>query len=225
MHRFLVLVAGGSGSRMKSTLPKQFLLIDGKPIILHSIEKFIETIESIQIVLVLQKNEWDRWEKIRQEHSFTYPILLAEAGATRFASVQAGLNKLQEKKGIVAIHDAVRPLVSKQCILNCFELASKTGNAIPVIELKDSIRILEEKGNSAIDRKNFRLVQTPQCFELSQLKQAYAQANSENFTDDASLFESSGHELHLTEGDDENFKITTQLDFELAKLLLTKNSN
>src|SRR5690606_1613949 len=111
------------------------------------------------------------------------------------------------------------------CILNCFELASKTGSAVPVVQLKDSLRMLDENGNRAIDRKDYRLVQTPQCFELSQLKQAYAQADSENFTDDASLFESSGHELHLTEGDDENFKITTQLDFELAKLLLTKNSN
>lgn len=220
MDKYVVIVAGGSGSRMNSDIPKQFLLIESKPILLHSIEKFINAIEGIHLVLVLQKSEWERWENLKKEHSFDYPIILAEGGATRFASVKAGLSQINVSKGIVGIHDSVRPLVTKECIRNCYEQAESKGNAVPVVDLKDSIRMLISEGSVAMDRKNFKLVQTPQCFDLSQLKQAYESVSSDSFTDDASLFEITGQKLNLVKGNEENIKITTKLDLHLAEMLL-----
>jgi len=207
--------------RMGAIIPKQFLEMKGKAIILHTLEKFKEALPSAELLLVLPQAEMPRWEKIAAGTNFEQ-IQLANGGSSRFESVQAGL-RLITSNGIVGVHDAVRPFVSIETIRRVFNAAKEKGAAIPVVELKDSIRKVEVDNSEAVDRSNFRMVQTPQCFKVSILKEAYQHSLKELFTDDASVVEANGTKVSLVEGNYANIKITTSEDLKIGEALLNLN--
>ena len=213
-----IIVAGGSGSRMQTGVPKQFLELCGKPILMHSIMAFADACEDIRIVVVLPSLQIEYWQELCSRYGFTLPHDIVEGGATRFHSVKNGLSMLPEE-GLVAIHDGVRPLVNRQTITNCFREAATYGNAIPTIPVIDSVRELSGKTSRTLDRSVLRLVQTPQVFDIALLKKAYEQEYTPDFTDDASVFERAGHTIHLTEGNVENIKMTTPNDLAVAEAL------
>ncbi len=219
MEKFVVLVAGGSGSRMQSALPKQFMLLANKPVLMHSIQAFYEYDKNIQIVVVLPQAQLEQWETICKQHSFHIPHQTIQGGATRFHSVQQGLS-LVSAGSLVAVHDGVRPLVSRETISAVFSEAEKNGNAVPCIPLNDSIRELNKDSNRALFRENYRLVQTPQCFQSNILKKAFLQAYQESFTDCASVAEADGNKINLVAGNIENIKLTTPEDFIIASAYL-----
>jgi len=206
---------------MGAIIPKQFLEMKGKAIILHTLEKFKEALPSAELLLVLPQAEMPRWEKIAAGTNFEQ-IQLANGGSSRFESVQAGL-RLITSNGIVGVHDAVRPFVSIETIRRVFNAAKEKGAAIPVVELKDSIRKVEVDNSEAVDRSNFRMVQTPQCFKVSILKEAYQHSLKELFTDDASVVEANGTKVSLVEGNYANIKITTSEDLKIGEALLNLN--
>ncbi len=219
MEKYLILSAGGSGKRMGSEIPKQFLEIQGMPIIMHTILRFMEYDPDINVILVLPESERARWDSLCQKHKFAYFHTIVNGGDERFYSVKNGLKKIP-LDSIVAIHDAVRPLVSVETIARCFSEAEKNGNAIPVVAPSESIRELDTSfGNRGVNRENIRLVQTPQIFKSDLLISAYDCAYSPHFTDDASVVERLGEQINLVEGNRENIKITTLKDLELAKAL------
>ncbi len=222
MKKYAIIVAGGKGSRMNSTtnaLPKQFIEIGGKPILMHTIERFYQADKEIIIILVLPKEQIHYWQELQLKHQFEVPISVTSGGESRFHSVKNGL-KLIESEGLVAVHDGVRPFVSITTILKGFELAQKTKAAIPVLEMVDSIRQIKGDKNQAVNRSEYRLVQTPQIFEIELLQKAYLQDFASTFTDDASVVEAIGHSVSLYEGNRENIKITTPFDLKLAEVLL-----
>ncbi|MFZ4401333.1 MAG: 2-C-methyl-D-erythritol 4-phosphate cytidylyltransferase [Bacteroidales bacterium] len=218
MQKTVIIVAGGNGQRMNSEIPKQFLEVSGKPILIHTIEKFYLYDDRIQIILVLPSKHISIWEKLVEKYNFNIKVKIAFGGETRFQSVKNGLDLVE--KGIVAIHDAVRPLVSLDTIERAFETALLKGNAIPAISVNDSLRIIDNSGSKILNRNLIKLIQTPQCFEVRTLKKAYAQEFDENFTDDASVLEKSGKKINLIEGNKENIKITFAADLLIAKALL-----
>lgn len=221
MHKYVIVVAGGKGERMGTTVPKQFLHLNGKPILMHTIEKFYTTFPEIKIILTLPNSQVDYWEVLCKDHSFDcIPYQIAYGGVTRFHSVKNSLALIKEE-AIVAIHDGVRPLVSSSTIKACFNKANTSGNAIPTIDLVDSIRRVSGQENEAVPRSSYQIVQTPQCFQSSILIKAYNQEFNVNFTDDASVVESDGHKINLVAGNRENIKITTQMDLIIAEQLLT----
>ncbi len=222
MKKYVVIVAGGKGLRMNAALPKQFIPIHGKPVLMRSIETFYNYDNNIDIVLVLPEAEIETWQILCNRHSFTIIHQIIAGGETRFDSVSQGL-KLIGNNGLVAVHDGVRPFASTETIENCFQTAAKLGNAIPAIELVDSIRKIENNQNIAVNRTDYRLVQTPQVFDIKMLKKAYEKASSEspaNFTDDASVFSFAGHTIQLVNGNRENIKITTHFDLIIAEALI-----
>jgi 2-C-methyl-D-erythritol 4-phosphate cytidylyltransferase len=219
MNKYILIVAGGSGSRMQAKLPKQFLLLKEKPILMHTIMAFKNYDKKCQIILVLPENHMEYWENLCAEYNFKVEHLLVKGGKTRFHSVLNGLNSI-EKEGIVAIHDGVRPLVSAATIKECIQSAAEKGNAIPVVLVNDSVRKIDLSENYSVDRKNYRLVQTPQCFKSELIKAAYRQKYSEHFTDDASVLENMGVKINLVQGNLENIKITTQIDLKIAGALM-----
>jgi 2-C-methyl-D-erythritol 4-phosphate cytidylyltransferase len=219
VQNWVIVVAGGSGSRMGSETPKQFLQLLGKPIILHTLEKFIEFDDSINIVVVLPKGEESRFQKIIAEHQFIHPISIAQGGVTRFHSVKNGLEKM-ENHSVVGIHDAVRPLVSVKTLRETYSKAKSLGNAIPVISPNDSMRWIDSKGNKSIDRSSLRIIQTPQCFKTDLIIEAFNTEYQEGFTDDASVFEHAGYQINLVDGNRENIKLTTPEDLKIAEALL-----
>jgi 2-C-methyl-D-erythritol 4-phosphate cytidylyltransferase len=214
-----LIVAGGKGTRIKSNLPKQFIELNGKPILLHTIEAFIRYSPTINIVLVLPEDDFEVWKSICQKFNFTQPIILQKGGETRFQSVKNGLNKI-EGEGLVAIHDGVRPLVSEDIIGASFRLAAVHQSAVAAVRLKESIRMTDQDNTKAVDRSKFRLIQTPQTFELQLIKKAYEIKEDASLTDDASVAERAGHIISLFEGSYENIKITTQEDLIVAKALM-----
>lgn len=223
---YIIIVAGGSGSRMKSEIPKQFLqLSDGVPILMHTIAKFFNAIPEINIIIALPEKEIPYWEKLIDKHSFEIPHKIVIGGEARFHSVKNALNSIDEKfkNVIVGVHDGVRPLVSHITIKNCYETAKNLKNAIPCVPLKDSIRKfdIDKSYYKAEERKLFQLVQTPQCFLLQQLKKAYQTPFQDFFTDDASVVEFSGEKINIVEGNDENIKITTPADLIFANAILS----
>lgn len=218
MQKSVIIVAGGIGTRMNSDIPKQFLEISGKPIVMHTIEKFYSFDRSITIILVLPEQHILLWHKLVEKHNFNIPLQLANGGETRFDSVKNGLKII--KNGIVAIHDAVRPFVSLETIKRAYETAISKGNAIPTIGINDSLRILDNYGNKPLDRNLIRIIQTPQCFEVTLIKKAYDQTFDSSFTDDASVLEKIGEEINLIEGNQENIKITHPTDLMIANTLL-----
>lgn len=220
MLKQLIIVGGGSGSRMKSALPKQFLTLNNKSILEHTIASFEAIVDLENMILVLPESEIGRWEDMVADKSYS-KIKIAKGGKSRFDSVQSGL-KLVHKKGVIGIHDAVRPFASKKTIKEAFQSAEKKGSGIPTISLTSSIRRVFEGISRAESRENFKLIQTPQCFRYSKLKTAYQQQFKEQFTDDASVVEAAGFKVVLTEGNQENIKITTPFDLKVASLLAKK---
>ncbi len=219
--KFALIVAGGSGSRMKNTVPKQFIEISGKPVLMHTFEVFYRFDSNIEFILVLPQKEVELWKQLCEENHFTIPHQLAYGGVHRFQSVKNGLDKINED-GIVFIHDGVRPLVSEQTLERCIKTASKTGNALPVVPPSESIRWIDGSVNKSVDRSKYFLVQTPQTFSVKEIKQAYMQPYTESFTDDASVLEATGRKIYPVEGNRENIKITFPEDLKMAAAFLNK---
>lgn len=223
MHstEYAIIVAGGKGTRIKSKLPKQFLELTGKPILLHTLEAFYRYSENITIVLVLPEDDFVIWNDICKKFNFTKPILLQKGGETRFQSVKNGLEKITGP-GLVAIHDGVRPLVSEDIIGASFRLAAVHQSAVAAVRLKESIRMTDQDNTKAMDRSRFRLIQTPQTFSIDLIKQAYQLKEDVTMTDDASVVEKLGHTISLFEGSYENIKITTPEDLIVAEALFSQ---
>jgi len=218
MKLYAVIVAGGSGKRMGADIPKQFLELAGKPVLMHSIEKFKTFNGSIEIITVLPENQLRHWTVLQEKYSFTVPNTLVKGGKSRFFSVRNGL-EFVDVPGLVAIHDGVRPLVTIDTIRRCFETAEKMGNAIPVIPPSDTLRMITETGNTPINRLNVKQVQTPQVFSAELIKNAYLQDYLPEFTDDATVLEKTGAKINLVEGNRENIKITNPEDLIIARSL------
>lgn len=216
-------MAGGSGLRMEADIPKQFIPLSGLPVLMHTIQKFHETIPFIQLLVVLPEAQQEYWKSLCQQYQFSIPYQLVNGGTTRFQSVRNGLMSIEGDEGFVAIHDGVRPFISKDIILRSFEGAEKFGNATAAVQTKDSLRIVVKDENKAVDRSNFRIIQTPQTFELAAIKRAFDTPELPLFTDDASVFEHAGHKIHLIEGGYENIKITTPEDLAWGELFFNKN--
>ena len=223
MTNYALIVAGGSGSRMNATVPKQFLLLNEKPVLMHTIERFHEFDNAMEIIVVLPETQFSLWENLCHEYKFSIRHQLVAGGSVRFESVKNGLSKIQGD-GIVAIHDGVRPLVSLETIGRCFEVARLKGNAIPVMPVIESLRMIDGENSKAVDRSSFVTIQTPQVFSISEIKSAYNQPFSEAFTDDASVLEAAGSEINLVKGNIENIKITHPADLIFACMLI-KNRN
>ncbi len=219
MQKYAIIVAGGSGARMKSSLPKQFLLLNCQPVLMHTLKAF--DFDQIQITLVLPVEQIQFWQKLCKEHSFEVPHKIVHGGETRFHSVKKGLDSIDGNEGLVAIHDGVRPLISRDIVSSSFDQALTHGNAITSVPLKDSLREVSARSNQAVDRSKFRLIQTPQTFQLSLIKEAYETSYQSTFTDDASVFENNGGSIHLIDGDYRNIKITTPEDLLVAESFLT----
>lgn len=219
MKLYALIVAGGTGERMKSEIPKQFIEIAGKPILMHTIEKFRAFDGSIEIITVLPENQLRFWSDLQIKYSFTFPHTLVKGGKTRFDSVRNGLGFIDEP-GLVAIHDGVRPLVSIETIRICFDTAEKLGNAVPVISVSDSLRVVTEDGSEPVDRTKIKLIQTPQVFRTELIINAYRQDYIPEFTDDAIVLERTGTKINLVEGNRENIKITNPEDLLIAGALL-----
>ncbi len=221
MKFYAIIVAGGSGKRMQSALAKQFLLLNQKPVMMHTLQAFFDSEFQPEIILVLAKADHDYWNELCVKYNFSIPHTLVEGGEERFHSVRNGLLTIKED-GVVAIHDAVRPLVSEVLITQTFKEALAHGNAVPYIKPSDSVRQLQNHSSKIIDRNHLALIQTPQTFVLTQLRTACQQSFSKAFTDDASVVEAAGFPIHLIEGHRNNIKITYPEDLELASFLLEK---
>lgn len=220
MKKFALIVAGGSGSRMGNEIPKQFMEMAGKPVLMHTIEAFLAYDPEIEIVLVLPAHHFGLWEELCRRYRFNHIHRLGKGGQYRFDSVANGL-KMIEGEGLVFIHDGVRPLVSRATLQRCCDLAAEKGNAIPAVKVVESIRWEEGNLNKPIDRNKVWLIQTPQTFRVSLIREAYRQEFREEFTDDASVMESLGYRIYLTEGNRENIKITWPVDLLWAETLLS----
>ena len=219
--QFAIIVAGGSGSRMGRNIPKQFIEIGGKPILMHTVELFFEYSASIQVILVLPPNQMNEWYELCDKHDFYPAIVTASGGNTRFQSVQNGLKKIKAKNGLVAVHDGVRPFVNIETIAHSYHTAAEVGTAVTCVSLKDSIRIVGNNGNNqAVNRSDYRLIQTPQTFNLEWFRQAYSVEEQPFFTDCASVLEYSKYPITLIEGSYQNIKITTPEDLIWAEVLL-----
>ena len=208
---------------MNSDVPKQFMELNGKPVLMHTLQKFAETIPGMHLILVLPPAYNDVWKTLCNNYRFTIQHEITEGGETRFHSVKNGLQLVPENC-VVGIHDAARPLVSSQTILNAFEMAEKKGNASPALPLTESVRLVEGDSNKAVDRKNYYLIQTPQCFLSGLIKKAFLQNYTPLFTDDASVLEAIGEKINLIEGNRENIKITTPQDLIIAEALISSVS-
>jgi len=220
---YALIVAGGKGTRIKSKLPKQFLELNGLPILIHTINAFYRYSEKITIILVLPEDDFSTWESVCKKHSFQKNIILQKGGDSRFQSVKNGLEKI-EGDGLVAIHDGVRPLVSEDIIGASFRLAAVHQSAVAAVRLKESIRMTDQDNTKAMDRSRFRLIQTPQTFQVDLIRSAYQMKEDASLTDDASVAERAGHIISLFEGSYENIKITTPEDLIVAEALLNKKS-
>ncbi len=216
IKKYAIIVAGGSGSRMKSDIPKQFIEVGGLPILMHTLKRFKEADSDIELILVLPEDQFEYWDELCLRYP-TVQLQLVKGGETRF---QSGLNGLQviDNEGLVAIHDGVRPFVSVEIINESFKIAAEKGTAIVSVPSKDSVRV----NGQAIDRSTVRIIQTPQTFQISLIKKAFETEELSTFTDDASVAENAGFEIHLIEGNYENIKITTPEDLLWAEVILSK---
>lgn len=222
MDIYALIVAGGAGKRMGTALPKQFLEAAGKPVLMHTIERFRLFDDSVKIIIVLPEEQFCTWEFLQAKFSFSIEHLVVKGGSTRFFSVKNGLD-LVRPNSLVAIHDGVRPLVSIETIKRCFEKAEKEGNAIPVIASDNSLRMKTELGSIPVDRRIIMLVQTPQVFKSDLIKKAYLQEYCPDFTDDATVLEKTGEKINLVDGNRENIKITNPEDLVIATALLSSD--
>lgn len=215
---YVIIVAGGKGLRMGTDIPKQFLPIGGKPVLMRTLERFREYSEALQIILVLPKAQQDYWYQLCEEYHFNVEYMLADGGETRFHSVQNGLALVpDDAHGVVGVHDGVRPFPSVDVIHNCYETARSAKAVIPVVPVVETLRHITE---GTKPRGDYRLVQTPQCFDIQLLKAANEQPYNDGFTDDASVVEAFGFDITLVEGNRENIKITTPYDLKIAEVLL-----
>jgi 2-C-methyl-D-erythritol 4-phosphate cytidylyltransferase len=219
MKLYALIVAGGSGKRMGSELPKQYLELAGKPVLMRTLERFKAFDESIELITVLPENQLLFWAELQKKYSFDIPHTIVKGGKARFYSVRNGLNFV-DVPGLVAIHDGVRPFVSIDTIKRCFQMAEKLGNAIPVIPPTDSMRMVSETGSVPVNRLKVKIVQTPQVFNAEIIKKAYRQDYLPEFTDDATVLEKTGVKINLIEGNRENIKITTPEDLVISSALL-----
>ena len=217
---FAVIVAGGRGTRMQSTVPKQFMLLQGQPVLLHTLQVFHEYNPDITLVVVLPAKEIATWQALCQQYRCMIPHQTVVGGTSRFHSVQHGLAKIRKKESLVAVHDGVRPLVPKWVIETSFRAAAQYGSGIASVPLKDALRHVQGEQSTACDRQEYQLMQTPQTFRTQLLQKAYQQVKGRAFLDDASVVEAAGHAVHLTEGDYRNIKITTPEDLVVAEALL-----
>ncbi len=222
VNRYVIIAAGGTGKRIGNELPKQFLPLGGKPLLMHSIEAFANQKPEINIIIALPGQYIQFWLNLCEKFIFTVRHSAVVGGNFRGESVRFALDGITDKEALVAVHDGARPFVDIKIIEKGYELALVHGAAVPVIEITDSLRIVGDGFNHPVERNNFRSVQTPQCFKLSVLRKAYSQGNLADFTDDASLVENTGHEIQLFEGNPENIKITTPFDFLVAEAVLNK---
>jgi len=219
VKKYVIIVAGGSGQRMLSDIPKQFLNLAGKPVLLYSLEAFAKAIPDITIILVLPEEHINTWQKIIQDKKISIQHIIVAGGETRSQSVKNGL-KLISEPGMVAIHDGVRPLITSSLIQKLFEETEKVGSAIPVIPVTDTVRKIDKNKSILLDRNNLRLVQTPQVFKSDLIQNVYKNISSGSYTDDAAVIESSGFGVHLCDGDPENIKLTKPMDMVFAEAIL-----
>jgi len=218
---YAIIVAGGTGSRMQSDIPKQFLLLNGRPMMMYTIEAFYHCTAHPEIIVVLHPQHHDYWLQLCAAHNFVIPHQLVNGGDTRFHSVKHGLNII-DGDAIIAVHDAVRPLVDVRVIDQSYTVAAEKGNAIVAVQSRDSIRQLKNNRSAAIPRNEIYLVQTPQTFRSAILKKAYEQPYQPDFTDDASVVELSGVDIHITKGHYTNIKVTFPEDIAIAEMLLAR---
>ncbi len=219
MKQGVIIVAGGTGQRMGGEIPKQYMKLDGKPIIIHTLEKFFQFNPQIKVVLVLATRHLIYWEAISHSYVFGSKVKVAFGGNTRYDSVKNGLTFIEDEI-IVGIHDAVRPLVSKKTLERCYGVAENEASGIPVLEIDETVRKIGPDGNSThLDRSVLRKVQTPQVFRSEMIKEAYKQPFDPAFTDDASVFQSLYGKVTLVRGNQENIKITTPIDLQMARAL------
>lgn len=220
-NQFVIIVAGGTGTRMKSDIPKQFIEVAGVPILIQTLRCFLNYNPTIHIIICIHENYKQYLETILKKFELeNASIQITLGGDTRFNSVKNGLDLIEDNNAIVGIHDAARPFVSKQTIQNCFETAAMKGNAIPCISVNDSLRKINNNINVAVNRNEFKIIQTPQCFLVSKIKKAFEQDYLSIFTDDATVLESIGEKIILVEGNEENIKITSPQDLLIAKTLM-----
>ena len=221
VREYIIVVAGGKGLRMGSDIPKQFLPIGGKPVLMRTLERFREYSDDIKIILVLPEAQQEYWHQLCDEYHFDVEYTLANGGQTRFHSVQNGLAKVpDDAQGVVGVHDGVRPFPSIEVIKNCYETARTAKAVIPVIPVVETVRHLDGDSSLTVPRDEYRLVQTPQTFDIQLLKAANKQPYNDGFTDDASVVEAFGHKITLVEGNRENIKITTPYDLKIAEILI-----
>lgn len=220
LPEYAIIVAGGSGARMQSQVPKQFIAIGGKPVLMHTIRRFHEYNPDLKLVVVLPADQIKVWKALCFTHVFEFKHEVVAGGATRFSSVKNGLAAIDAPDGIVAVHDGVRPFVAVNIIAQAFKVAAEKGNAVVAVSLKESIRKLFKTKSKAVDRDQYQLIQTPQCFRLPLLRQAYELPEEPAFTDDASVVERLGRKINLVKGNYENIKITTPEDLIWAETFL-----
>lgn len=219
---YVIIVAGGKGLRMGTDIPKQFLELCGKPVLMHTIQRFADYDPTMRIILVLPHEQQEYWHRLCEKYSFDVPHTIVDGGDTRFQSSKNGIMAIPADitEGVVGIHDGVRPFVSSEVIERCYETAREEYAAIPVVPVVETLRFVDRHGGGKnVLRDDYRVVQTPQAFDISLLRQAYSQAYSDSFTDDASVVESLGCDVQMVEGNRENIKITTKFDLKIAQLL------
>lgn len=221
---YIIIVAGGSGTRMRTSTPKQFLPLCGEPVLFHPIRKFSVFTPDAKLLLVLPEEHFETWKELCDKHRFTLAVKLIKGGTERFYSVSNALKEVPHG-ALVAVHDGVRPLFSKETFFNTLEAAEKHGAAIPVVSVRETLRRVQENKSETVNRSEYKLVQTPQCFDSSLLKKAYQQGFSNHFTDDASVVEALGHAVLLVDGNTENIKITEPNDLLLAEVILKTYNN
>ncbi|MCU4155141.1 2-C-methyl-D-erythritol 4-phosphate cytidylyltransferase [Carboxylicivirga sp. A043] len=219
MTNYAVIVAGGSGTRMGSSIPKQFLHINDLPVLMHTMNTFHNFDAHIKLILVLPESQIDYWQQLCKEYQFQVNHQIAKGGSTRFESVKNGLSLIKEP-ALIGVHDGVRPFVSPDTLKRCYHHAKALGNAIPVLDAFESIRQVDDECSKALDRSTIKLVQTPQVFHSDILLPAYNQKYTSLFTDDASVVEAYGKTIHLVAGNRENIKITTPFDLVLAEAFI-----
>lgn len=228
MTNYAIIVAGGKGLRMGADLPKQFLPIGGRPLLMYTLEAFERAMPGLHLILVLPAAQQDFWHDLCRQHAFTLPHTIADGGETRFHSVLNGLRCIDlsnDEESIVGVHDGVRPFVSEEVIRRCYEAAHRQKAVVPVVPVVETLRELTDRASITRDRSQYRLVQTPQTFQLSLLRRAYEQPYRETFTDDASVVEALDQQITLVEGNCENIKITTPFDLLVAEALINRLSD
>ena len=222
ISKYAIIVAGGKGLRMGADIPKQFLLVGGKPVLMHTISRFHAYDKDLKVILVLPKEQQSYWQELCEQYQFNEEYQLADGGASRFQSCKNGLSMIpSDTTGLVGIHDGVRPFASIETIERCFNTALITKAVIPVLPVTDTLRFTgDSPSGKNVQRSNYKTVQTPQVFDIQLIKKACEQAEKADFTDDASVVEQLGQNVTMVEGNRENIKITTPFDLKVAEVLL-----